>query len=123
MKFLPHSVHVATVNYGLRALCGLAPKSVGRLYVQSLLSSNQRASDPVLGFTRIGEEERRDGEAIALHKTHIWANSLKPVCFLCFLLLWCPLLPFIETGTLKIYTKMVLYMKNELLTSNTPHGV
>ena len=26
MKFLPHSVHVATVNYGLRALCGLAPK-------------------------------------------------------------------------------------------------
>ena len=24
-----------------------------------------------LGFTRIGEEERRDGEAIALHKTHI----------------------------------------------------
>ena len=76
-----------------------------------------------VGFTRIGEEERRDGEAIALHKTHIWANSLKPVCFLCFLLLWCPLLPFIETGTLKIYTKMVLYMKNELLTSNTPHGV
>ena len=75
------------------------------------------------GFTRIGEEERRDGEAIALHKTHIWANSLKPVCFLCFLLIWCPLLPFIETGTLKIYTKMVLYMKNELLTSNTPHGV
>ena len=47
MKFLPHSVHVATVNYGLRALCGLAPKSVGPLYVQSLLSSNQRASDPV----------------------------------------------------------------------------
>ena len=36
MEFLPHSVHVATVNYGLRALCGLAPKSVGRLYVQSL---------------------------------------------------------------------------------------
>ena len=66
-----------------------------------------------IGFTRIGEEERRDGEAIALHKTHIWANSLKPVCFLCFLLFWCPLLPFIETGTLKIYTKMVLYMKNE----------
>ena len=27
---------------------------------------------PGLGFTRIGEEERRDGEAIALHKTHIW---------------------------------------------------
>ena len=24
------------------------------------------------GFTRIGEEERRDGEAIALHKTHIY---------------------------------------------------
>ena len=47
MKFLPHSVDVATVNYGLRALCGLAPKSVGPLYVQSLLSSNQRASDPV----------------------------------------------------------------------------
>ena len=48
MKFLPHSVHVATVNYGLRALnCGLAPKSVGPLYVQSLLSSNRRASDPV----------------------------------------------------------------------------
>ena len=47
MKFLPHTVHVATVNYGLRALCGLAPKSVGPLYVQSLLSSNQRASDPV----------------------------------------------------------------------------
>ena len=47
MKFLPHSVHVGTVNYGLRAFCGLAPKSVGPLYVQSLLSSNQRASDPV----------------------------------------------------------------------------
>ena len=47
MKFLPHSVDVATVNYGLRALCGLAPKSVGPLYVQSLLSPNQRASDPV----------------------------------------------------------------------------
>ena len=50
MKFLPHSVHVATVNYGLRALCGLAPKSVGLLYVQSLLSSNQRASDPENSF-------------------------------------------------------------------------
>ena len=73
-----------------------------------------------VGFTRIGEEERRDGEAIALHKTHIWANSLKPVCFLCFLLFWCPLLPFIETGTLKIYTKMVLYMKNENFDLNTP---
>ena len=48
MKFLPQGVHVATVNYGLRALSGLAPKSVGPLYVQSLLSSNQRASDPVL---------------------------------------------------------------------------
>ena len=47
MKFLPHSVHVATVNYGLRALCGLAPKSVCRVYVQSLLNSNRRASDPV----------------------------------------------------------------------------
>ena len=47
MKFLPHSVHVATVNYGLRALCSLAPKSIGPLYVQSLLSSNQRASDPL----------------------------------------------------------------------------
>ena len=47
MKCLPHSVHVATVNYGLRALCGLAPKSVGPQYVQSLLSLNQRASDPV----------------------------------------------------------------------------
>ena len=69
----------------------------------------------LLGFTRIGEEERRDGEAIALHKTHIWANSLKPVCFLCFLLFWCPLLPFIETGTLKIYTKMVLYWLHEAL--------
>ena len=60
---------------------------------------------------------------MALHKTHIWANSLKTVCFLCFLLFWCPLLPYIETGTLKIYTKMVLYMQNEFLTSNTPHGV
>ena len=78
----------------------------------------------LLGFTRIGEEERRDGEAIALHKTHIWANSLKPVCFLCFLLFWCPLLPFIETGTLKIYTKMVLYMKNEVFDLKYPlHGV
>ena len=77
-----------------------------------------------VGFTRIGEEERRDGEAIALHKTHIWANSLKPVCFLCFLLFWCPLLPFIETGTLKIYTKMVLYMKNEIFDLKYPlHGV
>ena len=47
MKFLPHSVHVATVNYGLRALCGLALKSVGPLYVQSLISPIQRASDPV----------------------------------------------------------------------------
>ena len=60
---------------------------------------------------------------LALHNPHISANSLKPVCFLCFLLFWCPLLPFIETGTLKIYTKMVLYMQNEFLTSNTPHGV
>ena len=47
MKFLPHSVHGATVDYGLRALCGLAPTSVGPLYVQSLLSANQRASGPV----------------------------------------------------------------------------
>ena len=47
MKFLPHSVHVSTVNYGLRALCGLAPRSVGPLYVQSSLSTNQRAWDPV----------------------------------------------------------------------------
>ena len=47
MKFLPHSVEVATVNYGLCALCGLAPKSVGSLYVQSILSPNQRAPDPV----------------------------------------------------------------------------
>ena len=31
-----------------------------------------------LGFTRIGEEERRDGEAIALHKTHIWPGQAKP---------------------------------------------
>ena len=52
------------------------------------------------------------------------ANSLKPVCFLCFLLFWCPLLPFIETGTLKIYTKMVLYMKNEIFDLKYPlHGV
>ena len=65
-----------------------------------------------IGFTRIGEEERRDGEAIALHKTHI--------CFLCFLLFWCPLLPVIETGTLKIYTKMVLYMKNEFFDLKYP---
>ena len=28
-----------------------------------------------VGFTRIGEEERRDGEATALHKTHIWAKA------------------------------------------------
>ena len=47
MKFLPHSVHVATVNYGFRTLCGLAQKSVGPLYVQSILSPNQRASDRV----------------------------------------------------------------------------
>ena len=47
MKFLPPSVHVATVNFGLRALCGRASKSVGPLYVHSLLSPNQRASDPV----------------------------------------------------------------------------
>ena len=47
MKILPHSVHVATLNYGLRALCGLAPKSVGPLYVQSILSPNQRAPDSV----------------------------------------------------------------------------
>ena len=73
-----------------------------------------------VGFTRIGEEERRDGEAIALHNPHIWANSLKPVCFLCFLLFWCPLLPFIETSTLKIYTKMVFYMKNEIFDLKYP---
>ena len=28
-----------------------------------------------IGFTRIGEEERRDGEAIALHKTHILCSA------------------------------------------------
>ena len=61
---------------------------------------------------------------LALHNPHIWANSLKPVCFLCFLLFRCPLLPFIETGTLKIYTKMVLYMKNEIFDLKYPlHGV
>ena len=61
---------------------------------------------------------------LALHNPHIWANSLKPVCFLCFLLFWCPLLPFIETGTLKIYTKMILYMKNEIFDLKYPlHGV
>ena len=61
---------------------------------------------------------------LALHNPHIWANSLKPVCCLCFLLFWCPLLPFIETGTLKIYTKMVLYMKNEIFDLKYPlHGV
>ena len=61
---------------------------------------------------------------LALHNPHIWANSFKPVCFLCFLLFWCPLLPFIETGTLKIYTKMVLYMKNEIFDLKYPlHGV
>ena len=61
---------------------------------------------------------------LALHNPHIWANSLKPVCFLCSLLFWCPLLPFIETGTLKIYTKMVLYMKNEIFDLKYPlHGV
>ena len=61
---------------------------------------------------------------LALHNPHIWANSLKPVCFLCFLLFWCPLLPFIETGTLKIYTKVVLYMKNEIFDLKYPlHGV
>ena len=88
---------------------------------QPIVFSSKR---PVLGFTRIGEEERRDGEAIALHKTHIWANSLKPVCFLCFLLFWCPFLPFIESGTLKIYTIMVLYMKNEIFDLKYPlHGV
>ena len=47
MKLLPHCVHVATVIYGLRALCGLAPKTHGPLYVHSILSPNQRASDPV----------------------------------------------------------------------------
>ena len=51
MQFLPHSVHVATVNYGLRALCGLAPKSVGPLHVQSLHRSNQRASIHALGIS------------------------------------------------------------------------
>ena len=57
---------------------------------------------------------------LALHNPHIWANSLKPVCFLCFRLFWYPLLPFIETGTLKIYTKMVLYMKNEFFDLKYP---
>ena len=61
---------------------------------------------------------------LALHNPHIWANSLKSVCSLCFLLFWCPLLPFIETGTLKIYTEMVLYMKNEIFDLKYPlHGV
>ena len=31
---------------------------------------------------------------LALHNPHIWANSLKPVCFLCFLLFWCPFATF-----------------------------
>ena len=47
MKFLPHCVHVATVDYGLWVRCGLAPKSVDPLYVQSILSANQRGSDPI----------------------------------------------------------------------------
>ena len=87
--------------------------------------SADRGITPALkGITpRVGDWLGCPLAQLALHNPHIWANSLKPVCFLCFLLLWCPLLPFIETGTLKIYTKMVLYMKNELLTSNTPHGV
>ena len=98
---------------------------ISRVVNQGLARQNRQGFLPwTVGFTRIGEEERRDGEAIALHKTHIWANSLKPVCFLCFLLFWCPLLPFIETGTLKIYTKMVLYMKNEIFDLKYPlHGV
>ena len=52
-------------------------------------------------------------------KTFSWAFYFYH-CFLCFLLFWCPLLPFIETGTLKIYTKMVLYMKNEIFDLKYP---
>ena len=81
-----------------------------------------RPPKPGTPSQQMGKYVRRLAQ-LALHNPHIWANSLKPVCFLCFLLFWCPLLPFIETGTLKIYTKMVLYMKNEFLTSNTPPGV
>ena len=93
---------------------------LGHFRVGVFFSTKGGVLSTKIGFTRIGGEEIRDGEAIALHKTHIWANSLKPVCFLCFLLFWCPLLPFIETGTLKIYTKMVLYMKNEIFDLKYP---
>ena len=71
MKFLPHSVHVATVNYGLWALFGLAPKSVGPLYVQSLLSSNQRASDPVQNSFM----ESIHALGISLHGTGPWTPT------------------------------------------------
>ena len=109
----PQSTHgyVQSLLFGVHLTSGIAYD--GCLHVQI-------DSGRLVGFTRIGEEERRDGEAIALHKTHIWANSLKPVCFLCFLLFWGPLLPVIETGTLKIYTKMVLYMKNEFFDLKYP---
>ena len=70
-------------------------------------------SKPTLGCRKLLAQ-------LALHNPHIWANSLKPVCFLCFMLFWCPSLPFIETGTLKIYTKMVLYMKNEIFDLKYP---
>ena len=70
-------------------------------------------------FTRLFEEERRDGEAIAPQKRHIWANSLKPVCFLCFCFCWCPVLPLYVTGTLKICAKVLICFKNGILTKNT----
>ena len=117
--FLRTPLHMPYPNWGVfwRSIQSVFTRLLPRLLFVFLFPR-------IFGFTRIGEEERRDGEAIALHKTHIWANSLKPVCFLCFLLLWCPLLPFIETGTLKIYTKMVLYMKNEIFDLKYPlHGV
>ena len=48
------------------------PESLRSLYTQLHLFMGWS-----FGFTRIGEEERRDGEAIALHKTHIWAPGAK----------------------------------------------
>ena len=67
-------------------------------------------------FTGFYELERRDAKAIILNKTHIWADSLKVFCFLC------PsqsLVPYIiEMGTFKMYTKVVLYLKNVFLSLN-----
>ena len=57
------------------------PVSTVRAVTQVRSLRAATALEEVLGFTRIGEEERRDGEAIALHKTHICFSVLCSVLF------------------------------------------